>query len=258
MLNNNTDLREQGGKIFKDMRKIIFLFFALLVTVFVSAQQNNLIDVVYLKNGSILRGIIIEQIPNELIKLQTADGNVFVYQTSEIEKITKETPTNQSRNTLTFGEKESNKRKGYIGLSLGPSFGVGDVSDLPTGAALNLVDFGYLFTDNIGIAAKWLGTGYSEGGVDFGMGGLLGGLLASTPISSRVNFEGKVLIGVSVFTAKYDGHSETSDTYFGYDLGVGVRFNTSDKVSLLLNADYLGADDYSSINLTFGVAYRLK
>lgn len=66
------------------------LFFALFVTGFVSAQQNNLIDIVYLKNGSVLRGVVIEQVPNELIKLQTADGNVFVYQVSEIEKITKE------------------------------------------------------------------------------------------------------------------------------------------------------------------------
>lgn len=240
------------------MRKLLFLFIALLVSVVVSAQQNNLTDVVYLKNGSIIRGVIIEQVPNELIKLQTADGNLFVYQTSEIEKIIKEAPTNQSGNTLAFGEKKSNQRRGYIGLSVGPSFGIGDFSDFPTGAALNLVDFGYLFNDNFGIAGKWLGTGYSEGGADFGMGGLLGGLLASTPISSNINLEGKVLIGVAAFTASYGGYSDTSDLYFGYDIGVGLRFNTSNKVSLLLNADYLGAEEYSSINLTFGVAYRLK
>lgn len=240
------------------MKKLTFLFFVLLVTVFVSAQQNNLIDVVYLKNGSILKGVIIEQVPNELIKLQTADGNVFVYQTSEIERISKETPTNQSGSTLTFGDITSNQRRGYIGLSVGPSFAVGDLSDLPVGLALNLVDFGYLFTDNIGIAGKWFGTAHAESGATFGLGGLLAGLLASTPISPKINFEGKALIGFSAFTASYDGESETSDLYFGYDIGVGLRFNTSDKVSLLLNADYIGADVYNSINLTFGVAYRLK
>lgn len=71
------------------MRRCI-LFFALFITVVVSGQQNNLVDVVYLKNGSILRGVIIEQVPNELIKLETADGYIFVYQINEIEKITKE------------------------------------------------------------------------------------------------------------------------------------------------------------------------
>ena len=47
-------------------------------------------DVVYLKNGSIIRGMIIEQIPNKSIKIQTKDGNVFVFEMDEIEKITKE------------------------------------------------------------------------------------------------------------------------------------------------------------------------
>lgn len=240
------------------MRKLLFLFIVLFVTTVASAQQSKLIDVVYLKNGSILRGIIVEQIPNELIKLQTSDGNLFVYQTSEVEKIIKEAPTNESENTLAFGEKRSNQRRGYIGLSVGPSFAIGDLSDLPVGLALNLVDFGYLFNDNFGIAGKWLGTAYSEGGVDFGMGGLFAGLLASTPITSNINFEGKALLGFTVFNAEYAGISETSDLYFGYDIGAGLRFNTSNKVSLLLNVDFLGSEEYKSINLTFGVAYRLK
>jgi hypothetical protein len=47
-------------------------------------------DVVYLKNGGILRGMIIEQIPNVQLKIQTKDGSVFVYKMDEIEKITKE------------------------------------------------------------------------------------------------------------------------------------------------------------------------
>lgn len=240
------------------MKKIAFLVTALLLSVVIYSQQNNLIDVVYLKNGSILRGIIIEQVPNELIKLQTADGNIFVYQTSEIEKITKETIVKQSRKQLVYGDNDIQQRKGYIGLSLGPSFATGDLSDLPVGLILNLVDFGYLFTDNIGIAAKWFGTAHAESGATFGVGGLMAGLLASTPISEKINFEGKALIGPGVFVASYDGESETSEAYFGYDLGVGLRFNTSEKLSLLLNADYIGVSDYSSVNITFGVAFRLK
>ena len=240
------------------MKKITLLISLLLISVVIYAQRNNLVDVVYLKNGSILRGIIIEQVPNESIKLQTADGNIFVYQTSEIEKITKEGTVKQSRNQFAYGDNELQHRKGYIGLSIGPSFAIGDLSDLPVGAILNLVDFGYLFTNNIGVAAKWFGTAHAESGATFGIGGLMGGLLASTPISEKINFEGKALIGPGLFVASYDGDSETSEAYFGYDLGVGLRFNTSEKVSLLLNADYIGLSDYSSINVTFGVAYRLK
>ncbi len=50
-----------------------FVFPAML-----SAQQ--MIDVVYLKNGSIIRGVIVEQVPNKSLTIKTADGNVFVLQ----------------------------------------------------------------------------------------------------------------------------------------------------------------------------------
>jgi hypothetical protein len=53
-------------------------------------NESELQEVVYLKNGGIVRGIIIEQIPNEQLKIQTRDGNVFVYKMTEVEKITKE------------------------------------------------------------------------------------------------------------------------------------------------------------------------
>jgi hypothetical protein len=66
---------------------ILILFLSLLS---VSFSQQNLEEVVYLKNGSIIRGVIIEQIPNKSIKIETADGNIFVFKMEEIEKFTKE------------------------------------------------------------------------------------------------------------------------------------------------------------------------
>jgi len=53
-------------------------------------QSGDMQDVVYLKNGSIIRGIIVEQIPQESIKIQTADGSIFVYAMDEITRIVKE------------------------------------------------------------------------------------------------------------------------------------------------------------------------
>jgi hypothetical protein len=59
-----------------------------------SDNNNNnkpeYLDVVYLKNGGIIKGMIIEQTPNVQIKIQTKDGSVFVYKFEEIEKIAKE------------------------------------------------------------------------------------------------------------------------------------------------------------------------
>jgi len=76
---------------------MIVTFFA--IGLIVVAQQTYQ-DVVYLKNGSIIRGVIIEQIPNKSIKIETADKSVFVYQIEEIEKMTKEAkPYSQNNNT---------------------------------------------------------------------------------------------------------------------------------------------------------------
>ena len=55
-----------------------------------SETNQQLLDVVYLKNGSVIKGTIIEQFPNVQIKIQTKDGSIFVYKFEEIEKMTKE------------------------------------------------------------------------------------------------------------------------------------------------------------------------
>jgi hypothetical protein len=71
--------------------------FLLLLTFFLciksASSQTQLDEVVYLKNGSVIRGTIIEQVPNVKLKIQTHDGNIFVYNFDEIEKITKEPST---------------------------------------------------------------------------------------------------------------------------------------------------------------------
>ncbi len=53
-------------------------------------KKVEFIEVLYLKNGSIIRGMIIEQIPNVQVKIQTSDGSVFVYTMDQVLKITKE------------------------------------------------------------------------------------------------------------------------------------------------------------------------
>lgn len=55
-----------------------------------TSESNSFKDVVYLKNGSVVKGIIIEQIPNESLKIETGDGSIFVYKMNEVEKIGKE------------------------------------------------------------------------------------------------------------------------------------------------------------------------
>ena len=93
-----------------------------------SYGQNNMEDVVYLKNGSIIRGIIIEQVPNQSIKIQTKDRNVFVFKYDEIEKMTKKNlPADNSNNNYQVTDF---KKSDFINLTeINYSPGIGDVGN---------------------------------------------------------------------------------------------------------------------------------
>ena len=61
----------------------------LLSSLNLSLSAQNMQEVVYLKNGSIIKCVVIEQVPGESLKIQTYDGSIFVYKMSEVEKIIK-------------------------------------------------------------------------------------------------------------------------------------------------------------------------
>jgi len=61
---------------------ILTIFFSL--TLF--AQKRNS-DVVYLKNGSVLRGTIVLQDPGKFVKLKTPDRNIWVFEVGKIDSI---------------------------------------------------------------------------------------------------------------------------------------------------------------------------
>jgi len=70
---------------------LIITVFCILISQSIAAQINvSYIDVVYLKNGSVVKGIIIENTPNANIKLQTSDGRIFVFNYEDILKFAKE------------------------------------------------------------------------------------------------------------------------------------------------------------------------
>jgi hypothetical protein len=103
------------------MRKFIITFLLFIASLHVFAQ-DNLQDVVYLKNGSIIRGVIIEKIQDKLIKIETFGANVFVYQMDEIEKLTREPCRIHGNCSLN----NAGSKSGFKGMiELGHQFGVG-------------------------------------------------------------------------------------------------------------------------------------
>lgn len=91
---------------------------------YVNAQTMR--DVVELKNGSVIKGIIVEQTPPEKIKLQTADGSIFVFRYDEILKMSREEVAK------TVAEKPVPKLEEYAGKAgIGIALGGGGIAGIP-------------------------------------------------------------------------------------------------------------------------------
>jgi|GEM_PF-1876223 len=80
------------GRKERKMRNSIFfsLLFLFLLVAPSALLAQEYEDVVYLKNGSVIHGTIIEQVPGVTYTIKTNFGDTFVFKVEEIEKITKE------------------------------------------------------------------------------------------------------------------------------------------------------------------------
>lgn len=102
----------------------IAAFVALAFTM--NAQQYQ--DVVYLKNGSVIHGIITEQIPNQSLKMETKDGSVFICDMNDVAKITKDFQVNEEKNQgREYGWVSAPRYRGFVGESV--VVGVEDTED---------------------------------------------------------------------------------------------------------------------------------
>lgn len=94
------------------------LFFVCLMGMTFAFAQTSLQDVVSLKNGSVIRGEIVEMISGETVKIMTADGSVFVYPFADVEKFSKEEAIGsmQISNNAYNVEKKSPWMSGFLSL----------------------------------------------------------------------------------------------------------------------------------------------
>ena len=61
---------------------IEFLSYADIIYLELDSLENS--DIVYLKNGKVRRGLILEKIPGESVKLETNYGEIFVIKMPDI------------------------------------------------------------------------------------------------------------------------------------------------------------------------------
>ena len=132
------------------MKKNAFLILGIVV---LSALGSNVfadtVDVVYLKNGSIIRGMVVETIPNETVKIRTSDGSIFVYSLDEVEKITK------VFNIIEIGKSFTTKLKNpYIATGIQMTTGIilSGGGQIYNGQYLKALGFGSMHIASVGIS----------------------------------------------------------------------------------------------------------
>ena len=77
-------------------KQFVLVLLLVLIVLPVFSQKSK--DAVYLKNGSIIYGKLLE-ISDNIYKIQTSDGSLFNFRSDEVEKFVKETPRFESRKT---------------------------------------------------------------------------------------------------------------------------------------------------------------
>ena len=202
----------------KKLLKFTFLLFTLSCSSL--SAQVDYHDVVYLKNGSIIHGIIIEQAPNKYIKIKTTDNNVWVFQMEEIEKITKELNENYK-----FG-RSSSKRKGYFNYErLGILTGQGET--IFAVGSINGVKMGNHFAMGFGVEYN----NYPNATV------------MPLFLDLRVNYLSSSITPISFVDIGYSlgwikGMSGTNGNGFFLNIGSGVEFQLNNNVSMHLDLSW--------------------
>jgi len=226
------------------MKKSLFVIALLLVSVYTVLAQEYVKETVYLKNGSIIKGIVVEQIPNETIKIQTADGSLFVYKMSEVEKITKEIIDYGTKKSSPFQETSSPARfvnddmAGYRGfVDLGYTFGMGDYSNL--GRLEVSTSHGYQFNPYFFLGGG-VGYQYSEK-IELSVIPFFADFRANFMRGKVVPFGG-IKAGYAIGTTS----EETEGLGFYMNPSVGVKFVLQDNFAINIHMGYtLQLIDYS-------------
>jgi hypothetical protein len=128
-------IKPNKGSNMKNCLACLFLTLLLILSICVGQTQPQVQDILYLKNGSIVKGTIVELVPEKTVKIQTADDSISVYDMAEIEKIAKEqkpTSINPDQTSQTQSEQmlKSSSTHGGSGFTLfgGVSIPTGDLA----------------------------------------------------------------------------------------------------------------------------------
>ena len=200
------------------MKHLLFLLTFLVCNLSLYAQKNK--ELIYLKNGSIIHGTVIEQNHAEdRIKIQTSDGSLFVYNLNEVDRIQAE-----ERNEG-FRGGNGLHRKCRVIFEPGYVFGFKDSdSDYKEDRVGGTLSIGYQFNHYI-----YLGTG--AGGYYY-----IDSEVVSLPVF--LNFRADFINAkINPFVDVKGGYSPLKDVEGAYaSVSLGCRFRLSKSFALSLSS----------------------
>lgn len=231
------------------MKRILLALVFLLAATQGVFSQSEMQEVVYLKNGSIIKGIIVEQVPNKSLKIQTPDGSLFFCDLNEVEKITKEVPVRTSYRRTASSDNQSMdnseptiKANGYKAfIDFGYTVGTGDHA---IGRAELTTSHGYQFNPYLFIGGG-AGFQYYHEAEAF-----------TLPIFAdiRVNFTQGAIVPFAGIKAGYT--LNLTDGLYGIGAylapSVGVKFVLPDRKAVNLSLGYTAQFEKVSYNYNYG------
>ncbi len=202
------------------MKRITLIMLAWLVAIASSEAQN----VVNLKNGSIIRGELIEYLPGEKTTIQTPDGNIFVFDDEDIASVTRD--ESKTVNKMVSGNEKFLAPRGYRGFVDITPF---DVTFQGLAFSMNTTH-GYQFNHNV----------FVGGGIGFSVN--YGSEYFSIPIYA--SFKGNVARGAVQFT-------------YGINMGLGIGRGIYSDYSYDYEADYYRYYEYIITGTSFYNNYSI-
>lgn len=206
--------------------------------------QKNQEDVVYLKNGSVIRGQVIEYNPQKNIKIEIYGGSILVYKSSEVIKIDKE--KSQKPTVVTTDKRKMSHKPSGVGLyhtvAAATLMGIGDWGGPVPGMSLKTTT-GWQFHRLIGVGGGIGVMGLGQYGFIPVFANIRGNFMKS---SASLFYDINVGYGIGIasdaggiFGGGAWGRMQTAQGGLYLRPSIGIRFSSKKRTHVFLDFGYV-------------------
>ena len=212
-------------------------------------SQNSECDVIFLKNGSMIKGKIIEIIPEKSIKIEIVGGSIFTYPMSEIEKITKESAKPVPLVAVISDNDNSSMSGLSFGIFGGSAAGAGNFSSGGEAFATWIKNIVPFQPQNPGFIDHGCAREGVMAGIKFTVGGTVGWTINAAYAQNNISPNSPAMVPIG--TSSFGTVDIQADKWTSLIVSTGVKLGTAN--SSLINffvAPLVGVVHATSPNIT--------